>query len=163
MPLEDLGNYDVVRMDEEEIRAFLSSQSVGVLGLSTDGPPSMRPMSFWFDGESSLYFLYVVGSSSRKERISRTVDVARFLVYRAETTYNWRSVLLTGTISQVPDGERESIQSTMEMAGRPAVIDRASESERTAIYRFDTDELVGIKHLALPPEFETDAPGRNTE
>lgn len=23
--------------------------------------------------------------------------------------------------------------------------------------------LVGIKHLVLPPEFETDAPGRNTE
>jgi len=55
----------------------------------------MRPMSFWFDGESRLYFLY-----------------------RAETMFNWRSVLLTGTISEVPESERDAVRDAMELYRR---------------------------------------------
>lgn len=158
MTTDELREYGVVPMDDDEIRGFLSSQTVGVLGLPTDGAPIMRPLSFWFDGDDRLYFLYVVGESSRKEVSSIEADVARFLVYRAETRFNWRSVLLTGRIDEVPDADREAVADVMDLSGRPDVLERASESEDTKLYQFVVDEQSGIKHLGLPPGFETEAP-----
>ena len=90
MTTDELSEHGMVQMDEESIRGFLSSQSVGVLGLPTDGAPALRPMSFWFDDDSRLYFFYLTGSSSRKVELTDQATVARFLVYRAETTFNWR-------------------------------------------------------------------------
>jgi nitroimidazol reductase NimA-like FMN-containing flavoprotein (pyridoxamine 5'-phosphate oxidase superfamily) len=153
MTIDDFGS-EVERMDDDEIRGFLSSQSVGVLGLDADGPPSMRPMSFWFDGDATLYFLYILGDSSRKEELSARTDAARFLVYRAETAFNWRSVLVTGRIEAVSDEERDAVRETMDLARRPEVFERAEAFERTAVYRLTADDWTGIKHLGLPPEFE---------
>lgn len=154
MTTDELREYGVVPMDDDEIRGFLSSQTVGVLGLPTDGAPIMRPLSFWFDGDDRLYFLYIVGASSRKDASSIEADVARFLVYRAETRFNWRSVLLTGRIDEVPDADREAVADVMDLSGRPDVLARASESEDTKLYQFVVDEQSGIKHLGLPPGFE---------
>ncbi|MFB6102273.1 MAG: pyridoxamine 5'-phosphate oxidase family protein [Haloplanus sp.] len=148
----DYGNAS--RMDDDEIRGFLSSQHVGVLGLDAGDAPSLRPMSFWFDGEAALYFLYVLGDDSRKEALTRRTDTARFLVYRAETPFNWRSVLLTGTIREVPADELEAVSEAMDLGRRPDAIATAAESERTGLYRLRIDEQTGIEHLGLPPEFE---------
>ena len=156
MTIDDLGEYGMVRMDDEEIRAFLSSQSVGVLGLPADGAPSMRPMSFGFDGESRLYLLYVLGSGSRKAQLSERTEVARFLVYSAETAFNWRSVLLTGKLRKVPEDEEEAVQNSVTMAWRPDLFRTAGEAENTELYEFRIDEQVGIKHAGLPPGFEGD-------
>jgi nitroimidazol reductase NimA-like FMN-containing flavoprotein (pyridoxamine 5'-phosphate oxidase superfamily) len=154
MTVDELSEYGLVRMDAGEIRGFLSSHSVGVLGLPTEDAPSMRPMSFWFDGESRLYLLYVLGSSSRKEALSDRTDVARFLVYSAETMFNWRSVLLTGTLSEVPESEREAVQDAMDILWRPDLFEKASSSLNTKLYRFEIEEQTGIKHIGLPPAFE---------
>lgn len=88
MTIDELTEYDVVQMTDQEIQGFLSSHSVGVLGLPTTAAPSMRPMSFWFDGESRLYLLYILGEKSRKEELTDRTDVARFLVFSAETMFN---------------------------------------------------------------------------
>jgi hypothetical protein len=157
MTVDDLSDYGMVRMDDEEIRGFLSSQSVGVLGLPTAGAPSLRPMSFAFDGESRLYFLYVLGSGSRKRELTDRAEVARFLVYRAETRFNWRSVLLTGTIGEVPEDEREDVLANTEIAWRPDLFERAGAVENTALYAFRIEERTGIKHTGLPPGFEDPA------
>jgi hypothetical protein len=155
MTLDELEAYDMVRMTAEEIDGYLTSQSVGVLGLPTDGPPSLRPMSFGYDADAArLYFLYVLGSESRKEELSRHAETARFLVYTAETPFNWRSVLLTGRLGEVPGDEREHAEAVLAEAWRPDVFERASASESTKLYRFDVEERVGMKHLGLPPGFE---------
>lgn len=154
MTTDDLREYGVVPMADEEIRGFLSSQSVGVLGLPTDGAPSMRPMSFWFDGTDRLYFLYVVGEGSRKADLSDQAPVARFLVYRAETQFNWRSVLLTGRIDAVSDDERDDVELAMEVQGRPDVLEQAMAATETQLYEFTIEETTGLKHLGLPPGFE---------
>ena len=114
----------------------------------------MRPLSFWFDGDARLYFLYVVGSGSRKAELSDEASTARFLVYRAETQFNWRSLLLTGAIERVPDEERESVRRTAEVRSRPDSLERASGSEDACLYQFRIDEWTGFKHVGLPPKFE---------
>ena len=154
MTVDTLEEYGMVRTSDEEIRGFLSSQRVGILGLPTEGPPVMRPMSFWYDGADTVYFLYVLGSSSRKAEVSDRADAARLLVYSADTAFNWTSVLLTGTISDVPEGERDAVEDAMEMRWRPDVFERASASENTALYRFHIEEQTGLKHLGLPPGLE---------
>jgi nitroimidazol reductase NimA-like FMN-containing flavoprotein (pyridoxamine 5'-phosphate oxidase superfamily) len=156
MTTDELHEYGVVPMDDDEIRGFLSSQSVGVLGLPSDGAPVVRPLSFWYDGDARLYFLYIVGASSRKEQTSIAADAARFLVYRAETQFNWRSVLLTGRIDEVTDAGQATVPEAMEFAGRPDVLERASQSEETKLYRFAVEEQSGLKHLGLPPAFENE-------
>ena len=86
--------------------------------------------------------------------LSDQADAARFLVYRAETAFNWRSVLLTGTIEAVPEDEREAIEAAMDIAWRPEVFERVSDAEPTLLYRLHVEKRVGTKHLGLPPAFE---------
>ena len=157
MTIDDLREYGMVPMDDEAIRGFLSAQNVGVLALPTDGAPSMRPMSFVFDGGSRLNFVYVLGSGSRKDELSTRADTARFLVYSAETAYNWRSVLLTGTITEVPEREWEEVRGAGKPAWRPEVFERAEESEDVRFYAFEIEEQTGIEHLGLPDGFEGSA------
>jgi nitroimidazol reductase NimA-like FMN-containing flavoprotein (pyridoxamine 5'-phosphate oxidase superfamily) len=156
MTVDELGDYGMDRMDDDEIRGFLSSQGVGVLGLPGEDAPTLRPLSFWFDGESRLYFLYVLGEESRKAELSDRAGAARFLVYNAETRFNWRSVLLTGTISEVPESDRDDVRAVVEMRGRPDLFERASASGDTTLYRFRIDGWDGVEHLGLPPDFEPD-------
>jgi hypothetical protein len=157
MTLDELEAYGMVRMTDEEIDGYLASQHVGVLGLPAEGAPGLRPLSFGYDGDA-LYFLYVLGGESEKERLSRAAEAARFLVYSAETPFNWRSVLLTGTLEALEDGEEyEHARSVMEHAWRPDVFARASDAEATAVYRFDVRDRVGLEHLGLPPGFDEPA------
>lgn len=157
MTIDELAEYDVVRMTEQEIQGFLSSHSVGVLGLSTDAAPSMRPMSFWFDGESRLYLLYILGEKSRKEELTEQTDIARFLVFSAETMFNWRSVLLTGSLDKVPDDEWDEVQAAVEDAWRPDVFRQAITDDNVKLYRFVIADQSGLKSAGLPPAFEEGA------
>jgi nitroimidazol reductase NimA-like FMN-containing flavoprotein (pyridoxamine 5'-phosphate oxidase superfamily) len=103
----------------------------------------------------------VRAGDSEKRRLTDAADAAGFLVYSVETTFNWRSVLLTGTVSAVSDAEREALEERMDIGWRPDLFERAAESETTAIYRFDIAERSGIKQLELPPELrEPSAEGR---
>ncbi|MFC6756813.1 MULTISPECIES: pyridoxamine 5'-phosphate oxidase family protein [Haloarcula] len=174
MTVEDLDSFGMHRMDDDDIEGTLSSQSVGVLGVPTDGAPMLRPLSYWYDGDDALYFIYVLGSESEKATVTDQAGVAQFLVYSVETTFNWRSVLLTGTIEAVSEAEREALEERMDIAWRPDLFERAGEARRdaprseanrgvetTAIYRFDIHERAGIKQLELPPELrEPDSSGR---
>jgi len=161
MTVPELEEFGMHRMDESDITQTLSNQSVGVLAVPTEGAPSMRPLSYWFDGEDALYFVYVLGDESRKQQLSDSADIARFLVYNVETTFNWRSVLLTGGIEAVPDADRTQIQGQMETSWRPELFERAATTETTAIYRFDIDDWAGIEQLELPPELrEPSSEGR---
>ena len=157
MTVDDLAEYGMEPMTDETIRRFLSAQSVGVLGISTEGEPLLRPLSFWFDGDSAIYFVYVLGGESRKETASSNTETARFLVYSAETPFQWRSVLLSGSLSEVPESELSTVLDEMEIRWRPELFTQASVDEPTALYRFEITEQTGIKHLGLPPALEPPA------
>ena len=116
MTVDELESHGLVRMDDAEIRGFLSTQGTGVLGLPGEEVPYMIPMSYGFDGEA-LYFSYVLGSESRKAALTGEGTPARFLVYRADTTFNWESVLASGVVEAVPGAEREAVLEACRKAG----------------------------------------------
>ncbi|WP_262179420.1 pyridoxamine 5'-phosphate oxidase family protein [Haloarcula laminariae] len=149
----------LTEMDDGAIRAFLTNQKMGVLGLPTDGTPYLLPMSFRYDDGSTLYFAFVGGPDSRKRTLIEATDRAGFLVYAAESPFNWESVLLSGTVEAVPESEWDDIDSVLATAWRPAVVEAAMETEAVAVYRFGVEEWSGYKHTGLPPGFDpaTDA------
>ncbi|MEF8886263.1 MAG: pyridoxamine 5'-phosphate oxidase family protein [Haloarculaceae archaeon] len=154
MSIPQLEAYGLERMDDDDIREFVSSQSTGVLGLPTDGGPYLIPMSFAFDGESSLYFTYLLGSSSRKADLTEQADRTRFLVYSVETMFNWQSVLLTGALTEVPENEWSELEDLLTTAWRPELFRTASPSGGVRVYEFAIESQSGIRHTGLPPGFQ---------
>jgi nitroimidazol reductase NimA-like FMN-containing flavoprotein (pyridoxamine 5'-phosphate oxidase superfamily) len=157
MTIDDLTDYGMVRMDDEEIRALLSSHSIGVLGLPGDGAPCLRPMSYGYDADTdALYFLYILGSGSRKATLSDRADEARFLVYSAETQFNWRSALLTGHVDATAEDDMDAVADRVTLPWQPDLFRRAGAEERTRLYRFEITDWTGLKHVGLPPAFAVD-------
>lgn len=150
MPIDEFEEYGMHRMDADDINQTLSNQSVGVLGLPTKSAPCLRPLSYWFNGDDRLYFVYVLGRDSQKVALSDGGNVARFLVYRMDTTFNWRSILLTGSVERVSADEREAIEERMSISWRPELFERGTGPENTRLYRFQIDDKAGIKQLQRP-------------
>ena len=152
MTVARLQDHGLSELDDESIRAFLSSESMGVLGLSAGDIPYLLPMSYEFDGESALYFTFVGGPESRKrQRVERTGE-AGFLVYDARTPFNWESVLVTGSVESVPCGEWDRF--VAETAWRPEVIEAAMGTEAVTVYRLQVEAWTGYRYTGLPSGFE---------
>ncbi|MEF8937905.1 pyridoxamine 5'-phosphate oxidase family protein [Halobacteriaceae archaeon SHR40] len=151
MTVEELKRYGLEEMRDEEIEQFLESQAIGVLGLPAPAQPYLLPLSYAYDGESSLYFTYVLGEESRKQQLTEQADTAPFLVYDAETMFDWRSVLLTGTFEKLPPSEWGDLADVLDTAWRPEVFTTSSTSGQTRVYEFAVTEQSGIKHTDLAP------------
>lgn len=152
MTVEDLSEYGVDRLDEADVRGFLSAQSVGVLGLPTGNLPYMVPLSYAFDGDEYLYFKYIVGQSSQKTLRTEETTAASFLVFDAPSERQWTSVALEGTLSRVGDQEIESVASAVGDTWTPAGLREAKEAEETRVYRFWIQHERGIRYAGVPPE-----------
>ena len=152
MTVDELTSAGLQPMDDGEMRDFLASRGVGVLGLSTDSVPYLFPMSFGYDGEDCLYFTYVVGDSSRKQRLTEAADRATLLAYNAASPFQWQSVAVTGTIARLPDDQWDDFAGVMDNAWRPEIFENADADVR--VYQFTIEEREGYKHTGLPPGFE---------
>lgn len=147
MVSENMMEGGTASMTDDEIRSFLLAEGVGVLALSTDGVPYVVPMSFGFDGESTLYFLFLLfGAESRKQTLCDRVDRARFLVYSAESMHDWRSVTTTGAIESVPEDDWGDLRAAMENAWHPDLFTAASPMRGVEGYRFRVEDWSGIRH-----------------
>jgi nitroimidazol reductase NimA-like FMN-containing flavoprotein (pyridoxamine 5'-phosphate oxidase superfamily) len=154
MVVDELHDLGLERMDDEEIRGFLSSQKVGVLGFPGRESPYLIPMSYGFDGEATLYFTYVVGSASRKQELSTQAEHVSFLVYRVDSMFSWESVLLRGTIEELSESEWETLDAVTASAWRPDILRQAQSSGEVVLYGFEIAAQSGIRHTGLPPGFE---------
>lgn len=65
------------------------------------------------DGDARLNFAYLLGPSGRKKTSGEGADVARFLVDKVDTMYDWQNVLLRGAIANVPELKRDSLEETL--------------------------------------------------
>ncbi len=85
-------------MEDSSGTKHSEANQIGVLGAgdTAEVPVSAR---FATAGDKRLT-VHVRGRDSRKLTVSDQADVARFLIYDIETTFNWRSVLLTGPSSE---------------------------------------------------------------
>jgi nitroimidazol reductase NimA-like FMN-containing flavoprotein (pyridoxamine 5'-phosphate oxidase superfamily) len=161
MTVDDLTAHGAERMDAAAIDSFLSSQRVGVLGLpGADGDaPAMRPLSFAYGDEATLYLLYVGGDGSRKRDLSDRAETARFLVYTAETAFNWRSVLLAGRVERVPSAEAETLGEEATLPWQPDLLRATGEATESALYRFAVEDRTGLRHAGLPEGFDARTDG----
>lgn len=149
MSIAEIRDSDAERMEQEEVKQFLREQGVGVLALSDRNVPYVLPLSFGYDGESRLYFTYLLfGAQSKKEELSERVDRARFLVYSAASMYEWRSVLLTGELEAVPDEEWNELQTAMQNAWHPNLFSTATPMRGIKGYRFSITDRTSLKHTS---------------
>jgi len=153
MSLDELGEYGMERMDADEIAQFLATQKTGVLGLPSEDGPYLLPITYGYDGESRLFFTFVLGASSRKETLSDRADGASFLVFRVDSPFVWESVLLSGGIGPLPESERDVALAELTDAWRPEVFEQADLSRGTRIYAFEIEARSGVKHASVPPGF----------
>lgn len=154
MTVEKLEALGVEQMADERIKDFLRSQGTGVLALPTDDEPYILPLSYGYDGERRLYFTYLTDENSRKAALS-SGQRASFLVYAAETPFVWRSVICAGPIHDLPRSEWDAHDDAMaDNAWHPNLLERAFETQRVQLYRFDIGEWSGLSHNGLPPALE---------
>lgn len=151
MAVEELEAAGVERMDREAIDGFLRTQQSGILGLPGERAPYLIPMSYGYDGPDTLYFSFFLGPTSRKETLAAGADGARFLVYQADSTFTWQSVLLAGEIEPVPDGAGDELARLLGDAWRPALFSTDAFSRGARIYAFRISERSGLRHTGLPP------------
>lgn len=152
MTVEAFEPYGLEEMTDDEIADFLASQTVGVLALPTEGAPLVRPMSFDFSPPDEVHISYVLAGESQKR--AHTNGAARLLVYTANSPFNWRSVIVTGSLERVPDAERQGVIEDLDIAWRPSVFEGEELPGTIAIYRLRIDERSGIKQVGLPPGLE---------
>jgi nitroimidazol reductase NimA-like FMN-containing flavoprotein (pyridoxamine 5'-phosphate oxidase superfamily) len=154
MTTEELKPYGLEEMGEEDMKNFLDSQSTGVLGLPGGEVPYLLPLSYGFDGESSVYFTYLVGAESEKERRTDSAERAPFLVYTADTMFCWRSVLLEGTFRRLKTSEWSDISGHLEGVWRPEIFKTADTEQNVTIYEYTIESWTGIRHTDLSPNYE---------
>jgi nitroimidazol reductase NimA-like FMN-containing flavoprotein (pyridoxamine 5'-phosphate oxidase superfamily) len=152
MSVEELQEVGMSSMGGSDIGEFLSSREVGVLSLPAEGAPYVVPLSFTYDGESAVYFTYLLGADSRKEELTESAELACFLVYSVDSAFQWESVLVSGPIQAVPREEWEQLE--FENPWRPDLFEQADLSRGVRVYRLTIDERSGIKHTGLPPGFK---------
>jgi hypothetical protein len=155
MSVRELQELGLETMSDDEIEGFLAGQGVGVLGLPTEGAPYMLPLSYDYDGDGRLYFTYLLGEESRKATLTEQAERASFLVYSADSAFNWESVLLEGTLREPDPEEPTAPRDGTDRAWRPDILEQAELSCGVTVYIFDIEEQHGIKHTGLPPGFET--------
>ena len=131
-----------VEMDRQAVDDCLRNEGVGILAL-TDGDEAYGvPLSFGYDGDSRLYFLFLgLGETSKKEQLATQTEMASFTVTSVQSKHEWQSVIATGSVVSVPDTENDDLYAAIEdNAWYPSLF---SES----------DPLTGVRGWAL--EIET--------
>ncbi|AXR77434.1 pyridoxamine 5'-phosphate oxidase family protein [Natrarchaeobaculum sulfurireducens] len=154
MSIDELRAYGLTEMTDPEIANFLASQRVGVLALPEEGAPYLFPISYGFDGDDSLYFTYLSGSSSRKRQATDVAETASFLVFAVDTMYSWESVLLTGRLERGSESAWDDVEALLADVWRPDLFESASLSGDVELYEFRIEDRSGVKHQGLPPGLE---------
>ncbi len=151
MGVDELKQYGLEEMDADEITGFIGRNSTGVLALPDSDVPYLVPMGYSYDGDDSLYFTYFVGDWSRKKERTEQYGRARFLVYDADSMFNWESVSLVGSLNEV--SEEEVDDSALENAWQQAAFQKNDEVS-LKLFRFEVEEQEGFRYEGAPPGYE---------
>jgi hypothetical protein len=122
-------------MDESGIDDVLREVGIGVLSMSADGVPYGVPMSFGYDGEDTLYFVFLGASAElRKETYASQSSVASFTTFDVDPDGSWRSVIVAGPLERITIDEWDS--------AREALADNAYQSNLLSEYELQENPNV---------------------
>ena len=103
-----------LEMDDVEIDDVLTEMGIGVLSMSAEGVPYGVPLSFGYDGDDTLYFLFLEASSAlRKERYAEQAAVASFTTFDVTPDGSWRSVIVSGSLDRISVDEWDAAREAM--------------------------------------------------
>jgi nitroimidazol reductase NimA-like FMN-containing flavoprotein (pyridoxamine 5'-phosphate oxidase superfamily) len=122
-------------MDEPKIDEVLTEVGVGVLSMSAAGMPYGVPLSFGYDGDSSLYFVFLGATTElRKETYAQQSDVANFTTFEINPDGSWRSVIVAGPLDRITIEEWDT--------AREAMVDNAYQSNLLSEYELQENPNV---------------------
>jgi len=135
-------------MDDQEISEFLAEQGVGVLSMAADGSPYGVPLSFGYDGDDRLYFLFAGHSEAgRKVTYAERSEAASFLVYEMAADDAWRSVIVEGSLDRITIDDWDAAREAMgENAYRPELLTNVDTREDPRVWAVDIETWSGRKN-----------------
>lgn len=135
-----------IDMTREEIDDLLTDRGYGTLALSAEGRAYAVPISVGYDGDRLFLNLITFGEVSKKAEFLRQTEEACLVVTAVDDRFDWRSVVVTGTIEPVPPDEEEYHRAILDENAWFPVIYPPSEplTERTRVV-MDPTEMTGRK------------------
>ncbi len=101
-------------LSSDEIDELLSRNGVGVLSMYDGTRPYAIPMSFGYDGSTPVFAMQLgSGDESRKQNCLETTSQVAFTVYEQTDADRWRSVVISGEFSPIPDEEADTAMAAL--------------------------------------------------
>lgn len=96
-----------VTMDDDEIAAFLTAEGHGILAFGGESPYAI-PMSYGYDSDEREMYMHMstFEGSDKQARLDGPTAVS-LVVSRYEQPDRWRSVVVDGSLSELPKNELE--------------------------------------------------------
>lgn len=145
MTTDTIDETEGFEMEEGEIEAFLGEQGVGVLSLARDDEAYGVPISFGYDGEDRLYFVFLgIGERSRKREFAEATERASFVAYEVESKHAWMSAVAGGRVREVADDEWETLEASIEdNAWYPSLFSESDPMQGIQGWVLEIEELTG--------------------
>ncbi|AFZ74451.1 pyridoxamine 5'-phosphate oxidase family protein [Natronobacterium gregoryi] len=104
--MSDLPPKIGTEMGPERKRSFLDSKDNGVLSMGAEDRGYGLPVSYSYDEDNDrLIVRFVSTSESKKEAFAAASSEVTLTVYSYEDVDSWQSVIVTGTIHAVSEGD----------------------------------------------------------
>ncbi|EMA26425.1 pyridoxamine 5'-phosphate oxidase family protein [Haloarcula argentinensis] len=101
-------------LEDSVIDEVLTERGVGVLSMAAEGVPYGVPLSFGYDGEDTLYFMFLGATTElRKETYAEQADVASFTTFDIGQDGAWRSVIVAGPLKRIEIDEWDSARESL--------------------------------------------------
>lgn len=133
-------------MSDRETDQFLRERGVGVLPL-TDGSEAYGvPISFGYDGESRLFFVFLQeGERSKKVAFAEATERASLTAFAIDSKHDWRSVVVSGPLRRVADDEWDTVVGVLEdNAWYPSLFSEADPMQGFQGRELRIDEVSGL-------------------
>ncbi|SDX16120.1 hypothetical protein SAMN05443574_11651 [Haloarcula vallismortis] len=128
-------------VDESDVDEVLVESGVGVLSMAVDGVPYGVPLSFGYDGDDTLYFVFLGASAElRKEMYAEQTDVASFTTFDVDPNGAWRSVIVAGPLNRISIDDWDT--------AREALADNAYQSNLLSEYELQENPNVWALEIA---------------
>jgi nitroimidazol reductase NimA-like FMN-containing flavoprotein (pyridoxamine 5'-phosphate oxidase superfamily) len=134
-------------MTDHEIDTFLLEQGWGVLALADGGDAYAVPISFGYDTEGYCYVdLIQFGTDSRKLDVAAETATACLTVSEVESQFDWRSVVVFGTLETLPEEAEPRMKEVMEdNAWYPSLFSGTEKMTSVERFRLEVDATTGRK------------------
>ena len=134
-----------MEMEEPAIDDVLTEMGVGVLSMSAEGVPYGVPLSFGYDGDGRLYFVFLGATADlRKETYADQSDVASFTTFTVDPDGSWRSVVVSGALDRISPGDWDAAREAMlDNAYRSTLLAERELQENPNVWTLDIAERSG--------------------